>query len=512
MSVTLLETLKDQNPLLVGAMSDLAKAVAEEPTHTTHQTSPRALIVGGYVRDLLLKVEPKDADVEVFGVEPERLQAILEQLFPGQVHDVGRAFGILKVHLSHGVEFDVAIPRTESKTAPGHKGFAVNTNPYLSAREAAQRRDFTINAMSLDPLTGELTDPWNGQADLTQRLLRVVDPATFVDDPLRVYRAVQLLARFELTLEVASRSVMEQIVKEGHLKELSPERITDELTKLLLLAHRPSLGFELLRELGVIETDYPELQALIGTEQEPEWHPEGNVWIHTMLVIDQAAKIIRRKEHAEFTREEQLQTVFGAMCHDLGKPATTHRATKDGVMRWRSPGHQEAGEAPTIVLCSRLRFSESVSEAARLIALHHLRPGEYYLKKEKGELTDASYANAIRTLLKKIKPLHWRVLHAAAEADFRGRGFPDPDTRDYPYGALFADTIVRENLDQEALHPLVMGHELIELFKLEPGPYIGDLMRTIEHARDQGTIRTKEEAIVLVGDLIKNRGHKHDSN
>ncbi len=506
-SALLLQRLQDQNPLLVGAILDLAKAVAKEPAHPEHKNPPRAFIVGGYVRDLLLNQPPKDADVEIFGVEPERLQELLETLFPGQVHDVGRAFGILKVHLSHGVEFDVAIPRTESKTAPGHKGFAVNTNPYLPQREAAQRRDFTVNAISLDPLTGELVDPWNGQEDLRAGLLRVVDPLTFVDDPLRVYRAVQFLARFTFTLESDSRALMERMVKEGHLTELSTERITDELIKLLLLAEQPSIGFELMRELGIIERDYPELQSLIGTQQEPEWHPEGDVWIHTMLVVNQAAKIIRRAENAALTYEEQLQAVLGALCHDLGKPPTTFRTEKKGVMRWTSAGHQEAGEAPTIAFCGRLRFSESVVHAARMIALHHLRPSEYYIKKEKGELTDASYANAIRTLLKKIKPLNWRVMHASAEADFRGRGFPDADTRPDPYGALFAETIIREKLDEEALHPLVMGHELIELFQLEPGPYIGDLMRTIEHARDQGTIQTKDEALVLVGDLIKNRGH-----
>jgi tRNA nucleotidyltransferase (CCA-adding enzyme) len=504
---SLLSKLQQQNPLLIGAILDLCKAVAKEPVHEQHAIEPRAFIVGGYVRDLLLDQEPKDADVEVFGVEATRLQSLLEQLFPGCVHDVGRAFGILKIHLSHGVEFDVAIPRTESKTAPGHKGFAVNTNPYLSAKEAAQRRDFTMNAISLDPLTGELIDPWNGQADLEQRLLKVVDPETFVDDPLRVYRAVQFLARFELTLDSATKELMMKMVNEGHLKELSAERITEELTKLLLLAKRPSLGFELLRELDVIAADYPELQALINTPQEPEWHPEGDVWIHTMMVVDQAAKIIRRPENNDLTREERLQAVFGALCHDLGKPSTTRRQEKNGVMCWRSLGHQEAGEAPTLALCARLKFSESIVHAARMIALHHLRPSEYYIKKQKGELTGASYSNAIRTLLKRIKPLHWRVMHASAEADFRGRGFPDAETREYPYGTLFQDTIQREELDKEALLPLVLGHELIERFGIEPGPYIGNLLRTIENARDEGTIQTKEQALALAEDLIKNRGH-----
>lgn len=509
MSSTLLQRLKEQNVELIGAMHDLAKRVAKEPTDSIHHTTPRALLVGGYVRDLLLNTSPKDADVEVFGVEPPRLYALLEELFSGCVHDVGRAFGILKVHLSHGVEFDVAIPRTESKTASGHKGFAVNSNPYLPYGDAARRRDFTINAILLDPLTGEIIDPWHGQADLAQKALRVVDLKTFMDDPLRVYRAVQFKARFSLTVDATSQALMQEIVARGELSELSAERITEELVKLLLLAERPSIGFEYLRELGLVERDYPELQALISTQQEPEWHPEGTVWTHTMMVVDQAAKIIRRTENAEFTREEQLQVMLGALCHDLGKPATTQRLPKNGVICWRSPGHQEAGEAPTKAFCERLKIAESVAHATRMVTLHHLRPAEYFLKKEKGELTDASYANAIRTLLKKVKPLHWRVLHAAAEADFRGRGFPDADTRDYTYGRLFEETIVREKLAEEALKPLVLGHELIEAFQLEPGPFIGDLLRTVEHARDEGKIRTKDEALVLVGDLIRNRGHRH---
>ena len=507
MSHSLLNAFREQNPILVGALCDIAERVAREPQHADSSVPPRAYIVGGYVRDLLLGVEPKDADLEVFGVPADRLHSLLETLFPSQVHDVGRAFGVLKVHLSHGVEFDVAMPRTESKTAPGHKGFAVESYPFLSIREAARRRDFTINTISFDPLTGEVLDPWNGQQDLEARLLRVVDAETFVDDPLRVYRAVQFLARFQLTIDPPSFLLLQQMVRDGHLQELSHERITEELGKLFLLAEKPSLGIECLRALGIIERDYPELNALINVPQEPEWHPEGDVWIHTMLVVDQAAKIIRRNENADFTRDERLAVVFGALCHDLGKPATTVRGEKDGVMRWRTPGHQEAGEAPTRELCGRLSFGEHVTHAAVMIALHHLRPPEYYLKHKKGELTDARYANTIRTLLKKIAPLSWRVLHAAAEADFRGRGFVDAETRAFLYGDLFRDTIIREQLDVEALKPLILGGEVIELFSLEPGPFIGDLLRTVEHARDKGEIQTKDEALVLIGMLIKNRGH-----
>ncbi|MCR4374853.1 MAG: hypothetical protein NUW22_08390, partial [Acidobacteria bacterium] len=217
----------------------------------------RALVVGGWVRDRLLGLEAKDLDLEVFGVPADALRTVLESF--GQVNTVGESFTVYKVG-----DMDVSLPRRESKTGHGHKGFTVTGDPALSFREAARRRDFTINAMSLDPLTGEVIDPWDGQPDLQAKRLRAVDPATFADDSLRVLRALQFAARFGLTVDEATKALCRSL----SLTDLPAERIWGEVEKLLLRAPRPSVGLALALELGVVRQLWPELLALVGCEQE----------------------------------------------------------------------------------------------------------------------------------------------------------------------------------------------------------------------------------------------------
>ena len=266
----------------------------------------RALLVGGCVRDELLGLEPKDHDVEVFGVPADRLRGILEGV--GRVEAVGESFAVYKVG---GV--DVSLPRRESKTGRGHKGFAVTGDPDLSIEEAARRRDFTINAISRDPLNRQILDPFNGGSDLEARRLRIVDPRTFADDSLRVLRALQFVARFELTVDDATRALLREIP----LDDLPPERVWGEVEKLLLLAPRPSLGFALALDLGVVDRLWPEFKALVGVPQEPEWHPEGDVWVHTLMVIDQARRLI------ESPREESDSGSAGARASGGGAPRAT---------------------------------------------------------------------------------------------------------------------------------------------------------------------------------------------
>ncbi len=202
----------------------------------------RAMCVGGFVRDRLLQQPSEDLDLEVFGIPEGRLQALLTTL--GRVEPVGQAFPVYK--LGH---IDVALPRRESKSGRGHKGFIVEGDHSMSFEEAARRRDFTINAIGWDPLTDEYLDPFKGRADLAGRRLRVVAPATFGDDSLRVLRALQFAARFELTIDPATADICRAIP----IDDLPAERIWGEIEKLLLKAQRPSLGFALARELGVIE-------------------------------------------------------------------------------------------------------------------------------------------------------------------------------------------------------------------------------------------------------------------
>ena len=267
----------------------------------------RALVVGGFVRDRLLGLASKDLDIEVFGVPETELRALLERRRPVEI--VGQAFAVYKLG-----PIDVALPRRESKTGRGHKGFTVTGDPDMTPEEAARRRDFTINAISWDPLTGEYVDPVRGRADLDQRVLRVVDRATFADDSLRVLRALQLTARFGLEVLDETKAICRAI----QLDDLPAERIWGEFEKLLLRAQRPSPGFALAREIGVTPALLPEMHALIDCPQEPDWHPEGDVWTHTLMVIDQAATA-----NADLDRPRLASIMLGAVCHDLGKPATT---------------------------------------------------------------------------------------------------------------------------------------------------------------------------------------------
>lgn len=487
---SLRDLLFEQDRELLEAANALANKIASMPADPDYpDTEPRTLIVGGFVRDAMLGLHPKDADMEVYGVSPERLEQLLEQLFPGRVNEVGRSFGVYKINIGEGLDFDISIPRWESKTGPKHGDISVTGGPGMSVKEAARRRDFTMNALAGDALTGEIIDSFGGLDDLRAGVLRVTDAERFQDDPLRVYRAVQFAARLDLTVEPESLKLMQEMVERGDLDHLSKERVSEEMKKLLLKAEKPSIGFECARELGIIQRDYPELDCLIGMEQEEEWHPEGDVWVHTMMVVDAAAKIIRQKERG-FDVNEKLQVMAGALCHDLGKPATTE--LEDG--RIRSKGHEEAGEEPTKQLLDHWSFGTDVERAAVAIARHHLKPSEHAKALESGKLKEKQYANIIRKLIRRLHPVSWRVFLAASEADSRGRATPGADTKPYKAGELFAKTVEELELDKEPTKPLIQGRDLIAL-GVKPGREMGAIIKKIEELRDEGVITTKEEAL-----------------
>ena len=261
----------------------------------------RALLVGGCVRDSLLGLNSKDFDMEVYGLSMEAIRDILGKEY--KLDFVGMAFGVLKV-LHYDI--DIALPRVENKTNSGHKGFDVMFVPDLSYADAASRRDFTINAIMRDPLSGELIDPWNGVKDLHEGVLRHVS-AHFVEDPLRVLRAMQFAARFGFQIAKETISLCSTLSQD----ELAQERVAAEWEKLLLKGRKPSKGLAFLRDCGWIDY-YPELKALIGCKQEPEWHPEGDVWEHTLRVLDAAATM---RHYAE---TENLVLMLADLCHDFG--------------------------------------------------------------------------------------------------------------------------------------------------------------------------------------------------
>ncbi len=479
-----------QEPILLRTASALAATIRSLPPSPEFPHSPpRTLAVGGFVRDALLGHHPKDLDLEVYGVPSDRLKTILEQLFPNKINLVGESFGIMKVALEEGYDLDISIPRRESKTGEGHKGFRIAGDPSMTIEEAARRRDFNMNAIAADVLTGELIDPFGGAKDIQDRVLRVTDEGTFQEDPLRVYRAMQFVARMDLTVATDTLHLMKRMVNRWDLNTLAAERITEEWKKLFLKSKRPSLGLEFLDATGIIDMHYPELSALKGTPQEAEWHPEGDVWIHTLMVLDQATIISRRPEW-KFTEEERLAILIGALCHDLGKPSTTH--VEEG--RIRSRGHEEAGAEPTKELLRRLVFSQEIQHAAVVIAKEHLKPDMLYRARNAGHLTDKSYANAVRKLLKRIHPTPWRVLVAASEADFRGRSLPNVDTAPYEAGLQFMKIIEEQKLDQEGITPLLRGNDLLAL-GVKPGKRMGQIIKAVEALRDEGTITTRDEAL-----------------
>ena len=438
---------------------------AREIARLVRATNGRALVVGGYVRDRLLDRRSKDLDIEVFGIPEDGLRPLLETL--GRVEAVGQAFAVYKIG-----DVDVALPRRESKAGRGHKGFIVTGDPWMTAEEAARRRDFTINAISWDPLTDEYVDPMNGRADLERRLLRVVDPATFADDSLRVLRALQLAARFELNIDGETKQICRGIA----LDDLPAERIWGEFEKLLLQAARPSIGFALARDLGVTARLLPEMHALIDCPQEPEWHPEGDVWIHTLMVIDRA-----REANGDLDRGRLSAVMLGAVCHDFGKPVTT--ATIDG--RIRSLGHEEAGVEPASRFLDRLNVHslDGFDVRAQVLGLtaHHLKPGAFY--KVRQELRDGAF----RRLALKVD---LELLARVARADCLGRtGNFDCSAMDW-----FLERARALGVEHKAPAPLLMGRHLLEL-GMTPGPRMGEVLKAVYELQLDGAVTTLEEAI-----------------
>jgi tRNA nucleotidyltransferase (CCA-adding enzyme) len=440
--------------------------------HAVRDAGGRALIVGGWVRDRLLGRPGKDIDLEVFGLLAGRLQEILKAV--GPVNTVGESFTVYKVG-----DIDVALPRVESKVGRGHKGFAVTGDPTLPPEAAARRRDFTINAIAFDPLTGEYIDPFDGRGDLDRGVLKAVDARTFPDDSLRVLRAVQFAARFEFDLDPGTRELCRRIP----LNDLPAERIWGEVEKLLLRAQRPSIGFRIALDLDVIDRLFPELKALVDCPQEPEWHPEGDVWVHTLLVIDQARTRIDDLPHAQ-----QVTVMLGAVCHDLGKPPTT--AVVDG--RIRSMEHEQAGVAPAIALLDRLNIHTIDGFDVRAhvggIVAHHLKPLAFF--KSATPVGDGAF----RRLAQKVD---LELLARVALSDCLGR------TGDFDCSGIewFLARARELGVQHEPPPPILKGRHLIDL-GVTPGPRMGEILREVYERQLDGRVTTLDEGVGAAREIL----------
>jgi tRNA nucleotidyltransferase (CCA-adding enzyme) len=451
-------------------MGDLerARAIAE----LVRNAGGRALIVGGSVRDRLLGRESKDIDIEVFGVGPNRLKELLESL--GRVETVGESFQVYKAG-----DIDVSLPRRESKSGRGHRGFQVAGDPSMPIEEAARRRDFTINAISWDPLTGEYLDPFDGRGDLERRVLRMVDPDTFGDDSLRVLRAIQFAARFDLALDERTRELCRTLP----LDDLPAERVWTEIEKLLE-APKPSIGFALALSLGVVERLFPELQALAGCAQEPEWHPEGDVWVHTLQVIDQA-----RMRVADLDRPERLAVMLGAVCHDFGKPMTT--AFLDG--RIRSIDHEEQGVAPATAFLDRLNVRSidgyDVRRQVLGMVAQHLKPGMWF--KVRDEVGDGAF----RRLAQKVD---LELLARLAKSDCLGR---EPGTFNCEAMDWFLDRARQLGVEHRPPAPILLGRHVLAL-GLKPGPRVGEILKAVYEQQLDGHVNDLSAAVALARTMI----------
>jgi tRNA nucleotidyltransferase (CCA-adding enzyme) len=431
------------------------------------------------VRDALLALPLEDFDVEVYGLSATELRRALEAVAP--VDAVGQAFAVFKLGRLDGVNgaVDVSLPRRDSKAGPGHRGIAVVGDPFLPLEEASRRRDFTMNAMLFDPATGELIDLHGGRRDLETRCLRAVDPASFGEDPLRALRAVQLAARFELAVDPDTARLCAAMP----LQDLPAERIWGEIQKLLLKARKPSQGLALLKEWGLLATIAPELLPLEATPQDPEWHPEGDVWVHTLLVVDEAAKLI-----ADLDAPRALAVVLGALCHDLGKPPTTR--FEDG--RIRSRGHEEAGIPPTLALLDRWNVHSYLGYDVRVqvvaLVAQHLKPGQLYDERER--VSDG----AIRRLARKCEP---QLLYRVAKADCLGR------TGNFQSVAMewFLERVRQLDVAEKPPEPLLKGRDVLAL-GVAPGPEVGRILQIVYERQLDGEVASAEEAIAEARRLI----------
>lgn len=429
-----------------------------------------ALVVGGFARDAALdkfgyNLKPKDIDIEVYGLEFDKLNEILGSL--GEVNVVGSAFGVIKLKT-----LDISIPRRDSKTGRGHKGFKIEGDPEMLIKEAAKRRDFTINALALDPLTGEILDFYGGIEDIKNKTLRATDKETFVEDPLRVLRAAQFAARFGFDIDGETK----ELCKSLDLKELSKERIGEEWLKLLLKSPKPSIGLELARELGILDQLHPELKALIGVPQNPEYHPEGDVWNHTKLVIDSAVNVAEEKGLNE---EDKKVLILAAVCHDLGKALVTKVEDSGKII---SHGHEDAGLEPAQRFLDMLHINHSISEKVLLLVQEHM----FIHHKSNANSSDST----IRRLAKRLYPATIKDLVYLATADVRGAMRIKGE-----YQA--AEDLLKKSeelkVEQSKPKPLIMGRDLLEI-GFKPGKKVGEVLKEIEELQLDGKIVDNEQA------------------
>ncbi|MCS1410971.1 MAG: Multifunctional CCA protein [Verrucomicrobia subdivision 3 bacterium] len=453
----------DFNDRLPEALLDLLQ---QEPV-VSH-----AYVVGGFVRDALLGEPSKDIDIEVFGTSYAKLASALERW--GRVDQVGRSFGVIKLTLPGCKAIDFTIPRQDAKINPGHRGFSVQFSQNMTQQEAVTRRDFTINALFYDPRERYVMDCVNGLEDLSQKRLRVVDRTSFAEDPLRVLRAMQFASRFDLEIDAELLSLSQEMFPS--FTELAKERICEEWLKWAAKSRRPSAGLEFLLRCRWIE-HFPELSAIVDVPQDPEWHPEGDVFAHTCYCCDALSELPEWKCLPPGDRSVYL---MATLLHDLGKATTTVEALRNGSLRVVSPGHEQVGGRWAKNFLARLGVPHAFHQRVIPLVANHM----VHLH----EPTD----RAIRRLAYRLQPETIKGLCMVMKADSLGRP-PKPKTIPESIRQLQKRSESLE-LEQAAPKNILQGRDLLRL-GIKPGPKMGEILAKVFNAQLDGQITTRESAI-----------------
>jgi len=431
----------------------------------------RALLAGGCVRDFLTGTTPHDFDLEVYGLSAGEIIRALNGSY--ELDLVGMSFGVMKVRHCN---IDIALPRTESKTGRGHRGFMVAPRPDLDFATAAARRDFTVNAMMMDALTGEIIDPHGGQQDLKRGILRHVS-SHFTEDPLRVLRGMQFIGRFGFSAAPETIRLCAQLSQE----ELAAERIAGEWDKLLLQGKYIPAALRFLQEVNWVRF-YPELAALIGCPQDPRWHPEGDVWNHTLAALDAAAGL-RGNDN-----DDALVLMLAVLCHDFGKAACT-LCHPDG--RITSAGH-DTFTAPAENFISRIWLRKDLHDRVMPLIKTHMQPWQL--------IRDGSSDRAFRRLALNAKRLD--LLADLVECDVRGIAAGEEKLAEKL--ALLAKFRTRANelsLAQTPPSPLVLGRHLLAR-GIKPGPQMKPLLDRCFEAQLEGEFHDLDGAMKFLDTLL----------
>jgi len=447
----------------------------------------RAYAVGGWVRDRIMGIESKDLDIEVYGLSQEVLEDVIAS-FGVKPDLVGKSFGVYKLG-----ETDISLPRTEKKSGTGHKGFTIVPDPFLTPEKAVLRRDLTVNAILYDPLTQGYLDPCGGVTDIESGTLRYVDEDTFTEDPLRVYRVMQFIGRFEFTPAPELVALCRKMVWSGEMDTLPKERVFEEFNKLLIRGKKPSLGLEFLREIGAIEMYFTELYQMIGVEQEPDWHAEGDVWKHTMLVVDAGVEGRAISHPSAF--------MFACLCHDMGKPDTAE--VIDGRITTRR--HDEYGEIKARFFMANLTTSVQLTEQVAFLVRNHLLVANWAASWPIRKSTAAKLARKLESL-----GLNHHHIVAITLADNRGRVCltnlcEENKQRVENFAELMSTVVIEVGKEvRQGIKPLVTGNDLISM-GLKPGPLFRELLEDTLNFQIDNNVTDKSVAIAHVREVLDSR-------